>query len=54
MMGGMKKKKDMTLHLENCRFKNNNLFLLCIFVNDVKQNDIKIKFNHKLNIKLNI
>ena len=26
----------------------------CIFVNDVKQNDIKIKFNHKLNIKLNI
>ena len=28
--------------------------LKCIFVNDVKQNDIKIKFNHKLNIKLNI
>ena len=21
MMGGMKKNKDMTLHLENCRFK---------------------------------
>ena len=28
--------------------------LKCIFVNDVKQNDIKIKFNYKLNIKLNI
>ena len=27
---------------------------VCIFVNDVKQNDIKIKFNYKLNIKLNI
>ncbi len=27
---------------------------VCIFVNDVKQNFIKIKFNYKLNIKLNI
>ena len=27
---------------------------ICILVNDVKQNDVKIKFNYKLNIKLNI
>ena len=37
MMGGMKKNKDMTLHLENCSFKikNNNLFILIIDFNKI-------------------